>query len=71
METLNGGFGIGRMSAVRFHLGSGINGNVQLFLLSYSPPWGIVRFHLGSGINGNHGSDVAEVRIVIMLSAFI
>ncbi len=36
--------------SVRFHLGSGINGNKKT---RPEKVWGKVRFHLGSGINGN------------------
>ncbi len=42
----------GKPTEVRFHLGSGINGNVYL-LIQQSYRDGLVRFHLGSGINGN------------------
>ncbi len=46
----------GKFTDVRFHLGSGINGNNQgqthckagVKVLQH-----VVRFHLGSGINGN------------------
>ncbi len=37
---------------VRFHLGSGINGNGDVGGVGGVGP-GAVRFHLGSGINGN------------------
>ncbi len=39
---------------VRFHLGSGINGNNEFYTsTSKATPENEVRFHLGSGINGN------------------
>ncbi len=41
----------GGVCVVRFHLGSGINGNLSLFVREVLE--NIVRFHLGSGINGN------------------
>ncbi len=38
---------------VRFHLGSGINGNTYNELITVVIVLNYVRFHLGSGINGN------------------
>ncbi len=38
---------------VRFHLGSGINGNKITTALGAGAAF-LVRFHLGSGINGNY-----------------
>ncbi len=37
----------------RFHLGSGINGNLQKFVQRNTILILNARFHLGSGINGN------------------
>ncbi len=41
------------VSVVRFHLGSGINGNMHCDVHKSISAYNIVRFHLGSGINGN------------------
>ncbi len=54
---------------VRFHLGSGINGNVPAIF-----PTNVfidVRFHLGSGINGNIPSIDTSDTPTKITSAFI
>ncbi len=59
METTTEGYSTSFCIVVRFHLGSGINGNC--FLLDKgSRAFGLVRFHLGSGINGNLSSKGTE-----------
>ncbi len=53
METRSIPYGLPRrwFGPVRFHLGSGINGNLKGGSVPFAE--GGVRFHLGSGINGN------------------
>ncbi len=62
METPLAGYrtAVNQLKKVRFHLGSGINGNTVIPSVR-SPIAEItaVRFHLGSGINGNAPSAVS------------
>ena len=53
---------------VRFHLGSGINGNA-VRILALRPRLSAVRFHLGSGINGNY--LILSIKALGKESAFI
>ncbi len=70
METAGAGGSAG--AGVRFHLGSGINGNSALRALAIALSLRRdVRFHLGSGINGNPSKRTVSVSISCSKSAFI